>query len=281
MEYKFDDMTEYFIISDLHGQGKIYDYIFDHFDNEATKIKKKIVLIINGDIIDRGNDSIRMLVDIMDRVKNGKGNIKIVMLPGNHEEMMRDAIKSDHPTLPLLDWLNNGGSSTFYDLEKESLETQKHFARVIGNLPTEYIYHSPKGHSVIMEHSGFSPFNVPRRTHMPLWDREHFDDEWDCGYDYEDLDPNKTYLVHGHTPVQFLHYFFGYNGQDYEKDVEYFKAKKAWNRGDEKDIKEFCPKPQILHYCEGHKIDVDLCTAATGVIALLDLDTFEEIYFEG
>ena len=93
MEYKFDDKTEYFVISDLHGQGKIFDCIFDYFDQEALRSGKRIVIVINGDIIDRGNDSIRMLVDIMDRVKKRKGNLEVVMLPGNHEEMMLSALE--------------------------------------------------------------------------------------------------------------------------------------------------------------------------------------------
>lgn len=60
MKYKFDDYTDYFIISDLHGQGKIYDFIVKHLDLKAKKTGRKVVLIINGDIIDRGGSSIRM-----------------------------------------------------------------------------------------------------------------------------------------------------------------------------------------------------------------------------
>ena len=36
MEYKFDDMTEYFIISDLHGNGEVYDSIIN-----KSSIKKQ------------------------------------------------------------------------------------------------------------------------------------------------------------------------------------------------------------------------------------------------
>ena len=39
MEYKFDGKTDYFVISDLHGQGKIFDCIFNHFDKEALRLK--------------------------------------------------------------------------------------------------------------------------------------------------------------------------------------------------------------------------------------------------
>ena len=35
----------------------------------------------------------------------------------------------------------------------------------------------------------------------------------------------------------------------------------------------------IIPYCEGHKIDIDLGCFVSRQIALLDLDTFEPIYF--
>ena len=37
--------------------------------------------------------------------------------------------------------------------------------------------------------------------------------------------------------------------------------------------------PDVLFYCNGHKIDIDLCTIVSNRIALLDLDTFEVKYF--
>ena len=39
-------------------------------------------------------------------------------------------------------------------------------------------------------------------------------------------------------------------------------------------------KPEIIRYCSGHKFDVDMCTIASDRISLLDLDTFEVIYFD-
>lgn len=92
MGYTFDDNTEYYVVSDLHGQGKIFDAIIADLEKRAASSGKKIVLIINGDLIDRGPDSIRMLLEVMDRVKHHKGNIEVAMLAGNHEEMMCQAL---------------------------------------------------------------------------------------------------------------------------------------------------------------------------------------------
>ena len=39
-------------------------------------------------------------------------------------------------------------------------------------------------------------------------------------------------------------------------------------------------EPQIVKYCDCHKIDIDLGTSLTNMSVLLDLDTFEPIYIK-
>ena len=46
------------------------------------------------------------------------------------------------------------------------------------------------------------------------------------------------------------------------------------------DIEDYCPKPEVIRYCDGHKFDIDMCTIASERIALIDLDTFEIKYFD-
>ena len=83
-----------FIISDLHGSGEVYDSIMGYLDN--LSLIEDIELYINGDLIDRGLDSYYMLRDVIDRC-NGKGNIKINYLAGNHELMFYQACLERHP----------------------------------------------------------------------------------------------------------------------------------------------------------------------------------------
>ena len=80
------------------------------------------------------------------------------------------------------------------------------------------------------------------------------------------------YLVHGHTPVQYLKFDYGYNGQE-PLSKEDLKFKRTW------DLNAIY-KPEVIRYCDGHKFDIDMCTIVSGRIALLDLDTFEVIYFD-
>ena len=73
-----------YVISDLHGRKDKYDLVLE-------QLQPKDHLYILGDVIDRGNDGIAILLDIMKR-----DNVTLLM--GNHEKMMIDYLrgKEDH-----------------------------------------------------------------------------------------------------------------------------------------------------------------------------------------
>ena len=64
-----------------------------------------------------------------------------------------------------------------------------------------------------------------------------------------------------------------------EMTTEKFIAKRQFMQGIVMDGEEII-KPKIIRYCSGHKFDIDMCTISTNRVMLLDLDTFEEIYFD-
>lgn len=68
-----------------------------------------------------------------------------------------------------------------------------------------------------------------------LWDRKHIYDTWPVEDEYKN-----TYIVHGHTPT-----------------LSFFRCQ------------------DIVYYCDGHKIDLDVATIATNKIVLFDLDTLQ------
>ena len=175
-------------------------------------------------------------------------------------------------------WMQNGGLKTWSEMEHKSDQSKMWYVHKISNMPTEVIYKSPNGHTIILEHAGFSPFINSYRKHDPLWDRDHFFDDWFGQKNYKDLNPEKTYLIHGHTGVEYLKYDYGYKGQEEKKDKNFYKAKYAFIN--DIDIEDYCPKPEVLRYCDGHKFDIDMCTIASGRIALMDMDTFEVKYFD-
>ena len=98
-----------FIISDIHGNGDIYDTIISYLDSISKE--EKVELYINGDLIDRGFDSFRVLMDVVERI-NGKGNVSIHYLGGNHEQLMYWALRERLPGCginPWSDWISSGG----------------------------------------------------------------------------------------------------------------------------------------------------------------------------
>ena len=103
-----------FIVSDLHGNGNVYKSIMSYLEN--ISIDEEVILYINGDLIDKGPDSVEMLMDVKNRVLNGP--FKIEYLGGNHELMMYQYYRKHKKPGDLYDlWLNNGGEKTKEQLE--------------------------------------------------------------------------------------------------------------------------------------------------------------------
>lgn len=130
-----------FIVSDLHGNMKIYEEIITYLENfQKENQNLEVILYINGDIIDRGADSIAMLLDVIDRVKEKKGIIKVRLLAGNHEWMMQKAIQEKRKNAGKWnansDWFygSNGGQVTARDFDKLSTERQVEVMEFIDNL---------------------------------------------------------------------------------------------------------------------------------------------------
>lgn len=258
--------------ADWHGCWHVAKKVLDYLGPDDT-------LYFLGDAIDRGSSGLKIFDELI-------ADPRIIFLKGNHEAMMADAIPFLAKEIADINyyggngynlWFQNGGNITakpFWDMSQERIYKYK---ELVDKMPTEVRYASPAGHTVIMEHAGYTPFSIPRRSHDPLWDREHFYDNWIEYPDTHNLDPDKTYLVHGHTPIQYLKYMYGYNGEQPLTEEE-MKQKQEWLHSHRM---EFDWKPTILRYCDGHKFDIDMCTIVSNRIALLNLDTFEEIYFDG
>lgn len=107
-----------FIVSDLHGFGNLYDSMMSFLENIAHDYE--IMLFINGDLIDRGDSSARMLLDIKNRIENNI-SFPIVYLGGNHELMMyQAALNRNHSDWNYGDnWFgSNGGYKTLIGLKK-------------------------------------------------------------------------------------------------------------------------------------------------------------------
>jgi serine/threonine protein phosphatase 1 len=87
-------------IGDIHGCGKALDALLD-----AVQPAPADTLVVLGDYVDRGPDS-RLVVERLIELRDA---CKLVVLTGNHEEMLLAAQEDD---AELLGWLEYGGDAT-------------------------------------------------------------------------------------------------------------------------------------------------------------------------
>lgn len=245
-------MRKVYATSDWHGiDKKLIKKILQWLKPEDT-------LVIIGDVIDRGEDGIDLLEMIM-------ADSRCLLLKGNHEQMMLDGLKY-RSYLNL--WYQNGGEVTENAFDKRTEQEQKKIVKFLSEAPIKWCFRFGKK-IILLEHAGYTPTWEHKYKHDPLWDRDHFIEPWP-------EDKENTYIVHGHTPVQYLKFEFDYCGKDAQGSLdEEMEIKRQWY---ENGIIDW--KPTILRYCDGHKFDIDMGAISSNRVALLDLDTFEEHYFD-
>ena len=254
-------MGNVYASADWHGCGKLAKIAMDFLQPDDK-------LYFLGDAIDRGPDGIAILKMLFN-------DPRVVFLKGNHEYMMEEFCRScksinDYHQKWEFDglWGGNGGEKTFTDFISLTRKERKWYLDKIKNLPKEACYLNKNGKTIIMNHSGYMP--NPYRKHdetLYFWDRDHFYDRWQSH--------SSVFRVHGHTPVQYLKFYYGYRGESKILTKEDMLEKKEFFSEQECTI-----KPNIIHYCDDHKIDIDMCTIFSKRIALLNLDTFDEIYID-
>ena len=227
-------------MSDLHGHYNKYTQML-----EKIRLKSGDTLYILGDVVDRGEDGIKILLDMMQRHN-------IVPILGNHEYMAYSVLKKlsveiteqnydnhlDSEVMEMYEnWMFNGGITTaraFSKLDKQKKET---ILEYLGEFEL-YVEFEVNGNEFVLVHGGLAHFDKNKNLseyniHDIIWDR--------CDYTREYY-PNK-FLVTGHTPT-------------YNIDEKY--------------------KGKI--YKENNHIAIDCGTAYGSRLGCICLDTLEEIY---
>jgi len=177
MEYK-----RILAIGDIHGEWEKFISLYEkiHFNPDED------LLIFLGDYVDRGPKPLHVL-DWMYEHRNEKN---MIMLRGNHEQMMLDYYK-DGDNL----WVWNGGDRTRKALERQKEGVLEKSLSFLESLPL-YYHMTYNGKEMFFCHAGIMP-DIPLEQQKEcdlLWIREDF-------YDVYDGD---ALVVVGHTPVTYL-----------------------------------------------------------------------------
>ena len=193
-------MTTY-ICSDIHG-------LKDRYDRLIATIQPQDTLYVLGDVIDRGDDGIAILMDIMER-KN------VIMMMGNHEYMMKQyyevkkgKITNERDAATYLTrWQNNHCKPTRKAFENLSVEKQDEILDFIDHLPIviadfmvgDEMFYLVHGEPVVsIEEGTWYTDDLLEKGYMIedfVWNRVMMPEDY-----FED----RTVIV-GHTPTLYFH----------------------------------------------------------------------------
>ncbi len=188
-----------FVVGDVHGRRAQLAALLEALPRDGDSD----TLVFLGDLIDRGPDAPGVVADVTKLQRENPE--RVVVLRGNHEQMMLDFIDEDSRL-----WLSpvTGGEQTFQQYTSSHLrvDTDEDFEdarrRIEESVPLEHleffrqmpIYHEDD--YALYVHAGLEQGKHPRETdtHLLLWTR--------------DADFYKKYrgkpCVFGHTPTAFL-----------------------------------------------------------------------------
>lgn len=151
----------------------------------------------------------------------------------------------------------NGGDATWKDLSKFSEGYALYLCRELDKLPLSATYVNKKGQEIFLSHAGTNlnfteeDYRLRGEGHQYLiWDRKHIHIPHPQDEKFKNI-----YQVHGHTPVPYL---------------------------ENKLLIPFYDRPQkleVLSYCGGRKIDIDLACFSTAKTALIDLDNLDNVKY--
>ena len=133
-----------YVCSDIHGQYDLYKTML----NEINFTSEDHLYIL-GDMIDRGEDGIRVLQDVAPRPN-------VTCLLGNHEYMMWNYIS--HYVFKDLNWLNpsNGGTQTLSEYRKLTPADKSSVKEYLAQLFLQ-VELTVEGKTFLLSHSSFLP----------------------------------------------------------------------------------------------------------------------------
>lgn len=186
-----NDYNKIFVISDLHGQYDLFLKLL-----EKINLKREDLLVIMGDICDRGEKSYEIYMKCMKMMKLGY-NLKFIL--GNHEDMLLEDLENDYPLRYETEFSIYRNSKYF---NKKSMEEwyEENFFKEIKWL-VKWLKNCPliiSGNESIFVHAGLdlqAKLEKQERETV-LWTREEF---WiDEESVFEEYRSKNIYF--GHTP---------------------------------------------------------------------------------
>lgn len=142
-----------FIVSDIHGDSR-------HFRMLRDKLKIDLnndILYVNGDVLDRGKDSLRLFYELLDMADSFPGHL--LMIKGNHELFAQYYLQG---RLSARLWSRFGGEDTLREIETLSSDERDQLIRILDAMPVYRIVDSPFYGEIVLTHSGLLHDHIVR-----------------------------------------------------------------------------------------------------------------------
>lgn len=230
-----------YVMSDIHGNYEKYQQAL-----KAIKLQNSDTLYVLGDVVDRGQGSCKILLDMM-------CYFNIIPLLGNHEfmamtvlsklveEITEDTLDSFNQDFVsgMLTWFENGGQSTLEEFKTLSPEDRQ---AILGYLEEFNVYAeiTVNNQDYVLVHAGLKNFKKTKR----LSDYKLNEIIW-AETDYDKVYFKDKILITGHTPVSVI----------------------LFDKSADKILKQ------------NNHIAIDCGCGFNRNLAVLCLDTMEEMYF--
>ena len=233
-----------YVMSDLHGNYEAYLRML-----EKIEFQDSDMLYILGDILDRGPNPIKIIMDLMERP-----NVEVIA--GNHcvmacecfsfllKEITEESVAMmDESTIgKLLSWQQNGANTTIREIRKYDKQMQREIIEFISEFELcDEVEVGDK--TFILVHAGLGNF-APEKE---IWEYDLNELVWERP-DYEKPYFEDKYVITGHTPTMLI---------------------------------ENNPNPGFI-YQKNHHIAIDCgCSFQGGRLGCIRLEDMKEYYVEG
>ncbi len=164
-----------YCVSDIHGDYEKFEKLLD-----KIQFTDDDIMYVIGDVVDRGKEPIKLLIKVMNTPN-------IILLEGNHEEMMQLALDPIHEKRVMHIWKWNGGENTFRQFIRLERDLRENILNYLANLP-DHLEISVGGKRFYLVHGCPSEIHNTR-----IWERVDKDE------DYTHL--NVGTVIFGHTPT--------------------------------------------------------------------------------
>lgn len=186
-----------FVVGDIHGRIDLLEQLLQRRPDAAQQ------LVFLGDLVDRGEDSARVLERVKDLCDQSDATL---CLRGNHEQMLLDFLEDPRGTGPR--WLSCGGLQTLASFgvgglsahsNGDALEEAGH--KLEAAMPADLV-NWLRDLPLIWQSGTLAAVHAAADPEKPMEDQEEDSLLWGHGTFFDTPRTDGLWVVHGHTVVE-------------------------------------------------------------------------------